>query len=361
MTKAIELAQALASVKTLRPRVIGTGADAKTIAQAIYKRQIATIVGVKTTTGRFLPVSHAGYSNETYVDKLDLLGKARAEFIGRKLKGTERRAHMTLFREMVESSQLELFQRKAEELKDRPEDEQTELKAFTTDWQSFFSNKFRKECKIPDSLCIACWNCSLFGGLEAGKGATFSRIRYFDTFSVEDAVECIQTDDSPEQMAIGNTVGEDLSVERGEASFHRYEYVKAGTRFPFITIIESATLLDVAGYIAAVKQADQHGYGKYSANHGKFKTEFLAVSTGYPLFSVLDMLGWLEQGDLKTPQDILKFETAVSQPISVYGSEIAEIQKQLEEQFKDYISSLNTTAEDADQQPTGRKRRGRRG
>jgi len=309
----------MASAQTLTPRVIkdNNGKVKKIIAQAIYTRQVVTIVGMKTTASRFLPVSHAGYSNETYVDKLDdLLGKPRAEFIGRKLKGIERRAHMTLFRELVEA----------------------EIKG---DWQTFFADKFGGECTIPDELCVACWNCSLFGGMQAGAGGTFSRIRYFDTFSVEDATECIQTDDSPEQMAIGNTVGEDLSIPRGEASFHRYEYVKAGTHFPFITIIESPTLLDVAGYLTAVKLADQHGYGKYSANHGKFETQFLAVSTGYPLFSVLNMLTWLEQKELITSANKLRFETAVGQPVSLFGEDIEQVQKKLGEAFTAYLATLN--------------------
>jgi CRISPR type I-D-associated protein Csc2 len=326
-----KFSEALASVQTLAPRVV----NKNKVAQAIYTRQVVTVVGVKTATSRFLPVSHAGYSNETYVDKLDLLDKTRAEFIGRKLKGAERRAHMTLFRQMTEAET-------------------------NNGWRGFFSDKFGRECAIPDGLCIACWNCSLFGGLQAGGVATFSRVRYFDTFSVEDGVECIQTDEAPEQMAIGNTVGEDLSVERGEASFHRYEYVKAGTRFPFITIIESPTLLDVAGYVAAVKLADQHGYGKYSANHGKFSTEFLAVSTGYPQFSVLDMLTWLENGEQEETgngnpgneraegtttenkiADKLKFEAAVGEPVSLFGSEITEIRKELDKEFKSYLNALN--------------------
>jgi hypothetical protein len=311
VSKLAQFGEALVNVQTLMPRDV----NKKKMAQAIYTRQIVTVVGVKTTTSRFLPVSHAGYSNETYTDKLDLLGKTRAEFIGRKLKGTERRAHMTLFREMAEAE---------------------------TDngWRTFFSGKFGKECTIPDGLCIACWNCSLFGGMEAGKGATFSRVRYFDTFSVEDGAECIQTDDLPEQMAIGNTVGEDLSVERGEASFHRYEYVKAGTRFPFITIIESPTLLDVAGYLAAVKLADQHGYGRYSANHGKFDTTFLAASTGYPRFSVLNMLTWLEGDELGSPQDKLEFEAAVGEPVSLFTGEVSEAQKTLDDEFKSYVGAL---------------------
>ncbi len=325
-----QFAAQLANITTLIPR------DHKKvgkIAQAIYTRQIVTVVGVKTTASRFLPVSHQGYSNETYVDKVDLLSKTRAEFIGRKLKGIERRAHMALFREVLEAKQ------------DR-------------DWQTFFAEKFGKACTIPDGLCVACWNCSLFGGMEAGKGATFSRIRYFDTFSVEDAAECIQSDDSPEQMAIGNTVGEDLSVERGEASFHRYEYVKAGTRFPFITIIESPTLLDVAGYLAAVKLADQHGYGKYSANHGKFETEFLAVSTGYPLFSVLNMLTWLENGVLANPQDKLRFEAAVGEPVTLLGDTIDAVREMLGSQFTAYLNTLNTAPEhqaEGDKPKRGRK------
>jgi CRISPR type I-D-associated protein Csc2 len=336
--KFAEFATKLASVETLVPR---EAKDGKKITQAIYTRQIVTIVGVKTTASRFLPVSHAGYSNETYVDKLDdLLGKPRAEFIGRKLKGIERRAHMTLFRELIEAQS------------NGSQDQ-------NQNWRAFFSNRFGKECTIPDGLCIACWNCSLFGGLEAGKGATFSRIRYFDTFSVEDAGECIQTDDSPEQMAIGNTVGEDLSLERGEASFHRYEYVKAGTRFPFITIIESPTLLDVAGYLTAIKLADQHGYGKYSANHGKFETKFFAVSTGYPLFSVLNMLNWLEKNELEKPDDKLKFEAAVGQPISLFGEDVLEIQQKLSESFKAYSDALNVTpqASRSDKTPTSKAKK----
>ncbi len=329
--KLTQFAQQLAGVSTLPPRDV----RGKKVAQAIYTRQVVTIAGVKKTTGRFLPVSHAGYSNETYVDKLDLLGKTRAEFIGRKLKGIERRAHMSLFREMVEADTK-------------------------GEWRAFFADKFGRECMIPNELCIACWNCSLYGGMVAGAGATFSRIRYFDTFSVEDAAECIQSDDSPEQMAIGNTVGEDLSVERGEASFHRYEYVKAGTRFPFITIIESPTLLDVAGYLAAVKLADQHGYGKYSANHGKFETKFLAVSLGYPLFSVLNMLETLEKGDIE-PEQNLKFEAAVGTPISLFGDDIANVQAKLGDAFKEYIETLNAAPTDTAPKADADKPKGRGG
>jgi len=340
MTTVEEFATQLSNAQTLVPRDV----KGKKMAQAIYTRQAVTIVGVKTTASRFLPVSHAGYSNETYVDKLDLLGKTRAEFIGRKLKGIERRAHMALFRENVEAAQKAGNQ--------------------TASWKAFFAAHFGAEadkgCTIPDSLCLACWNCSLFGGLVAGKGGTFSRIRYFDTFSVEDAAECIQTDDSPEQMAIGNTVGEDLSVPRGDASFHRYEYVKAGTRFPFITVIESPTLLDVAGYLAAVKLADQHGYGKYSANHGKFETEFLAVSTGYPQFSVLDMLAWLEKDELKESGDKLKFESAVGQPVSLFGSDIAQAQGKLGEAFAEYVTALGAAASNAPQPAEEKKGRGRK-
>lgn len=353
MSEVDKFGSALSNVQVLVPRE----KDGKKLARAVYTRQVVTIVGVKTVVSRFLPVSHAGYSNETYVDKLDdLLGKTRAEFIGRKLKGTERRAHMTLFRQMVEDYQSS-----------NKEDESSNKQE--ANWRTFFANHFgtasEKACSVPEQLCLACWNCSLFGGLESKdkKAGVFSRVRYFDTFSVEDAAECIQTDESPEQMAIGNTVGEDLSVERSEASFHRYEYVKAGTHFPFITIIESPTLLDVAGYLAAVKLADQHGYGKYSANHGKFDTKFLAVSTGYPRFSVLNMLTWLENGELEEAEngnpgnertedttmenktdDKLKFETAVGEPVSLFGDDIVKVREKLSGEFKSYVKALKNTS-----------------
>lgn len=286
------------------------------VAQPIFTRRVATIVGIKTVKSRFLPVSHEGQGIETYVDKLDLLDKNRAEFISRKLKGIERRAHMSLFRELIEQK--------------------------GTSWNEFFKAKFDKECTIPDELCIACWNCSLFGGLEAGKGATFSRARYFDSYSIEDTGDCVAMEGSEEGMGIGNQVYEDVSKPRTSDTYHLYEYVKAGTRFPFITIIESPTLLDVAGYIHAVRRADEHGYGKYSANHGKFDTEFLAVATGYPRFSVLNMLKWAEAGTIKGLFDsrAVKFDD-LNGSVALFGSEIEELADKLQEAFNEYFEALN--------------------
>jgi hypothetical protein len=259
----------LAPVASLAPREVSK----KKVAQPSWTKQAVTIVGVKTVTNRFLPVSHEGYSNETYVDKVDLLGRTRAEFIGRKMKGIERRMHMALFRELAE--------------------QQSGL-----DWLAFWKAKFGADsgATIPDKLCLADWNTALFGGLDAGNMAVFSRIRYFDTFSVQDTADCVGSAEN-EEMGIGNQVYEDLSQARGSETYHLYEYVKAGTKFPFITMIEAPTLLDVAAMIQAIRRADNHGYGKYSANHGKFNTEFLMVATGYPRFSVLDMLEAAEQSN----------------------------------------------------------------
>jgi hypothetical protein len=315
MSKLNDFFRQMANIEdVLEPREV----KGKKVVKPIYTRQVVTIIGVKTTKSRFLPVSHEGHGIETYIDKVDLLGKTRAEFIARKLKGIERRAHMTLFRELVEQH--------------------------TNDgWQAFFAAKFGKECVVPDGLCIACWNCSLFGGLEAGRGATFSRIRYFDTYSEEDVVECVAMLESEEGMGIGNVIFEDINKPRTAETYHLYEYVKAGTRFPFITIIESPTLLDVAGYLWAVRRADEHGYGKYSANHGKFDTEFLAISTGYPRFSVLDMLEWMEEGDLKArfqPDDPRVTFDSIQGVITLYGEEVESIAARLQEEFEAYLAVL---------------------
>lgn len=305
----------MAPVDALVPRVV----NKKHVAQPFYTRRVVTIAGVKTAKTRFLPVSHEGQGIETYVDKLELLGKTRAEFISRKLKGIERRAHMSLFRELVEQN----------------EESHT--------WQEFFKANFGKECTVPDGLCIACWNCSLFGGLEAGIGATFSRIRYFDSYSVEDAEDCIAMEGSEEGMGIGNQVYEDVNKARGSETYHLYEYVKAGTRFPFITIIESPTLLDVAGYLSTVHRADEHGYGKYSANHGKFDTDFLVVATGYPRFSVLDMLKWGDAGTLDSQFDenTMKFDD-LNGSVALFGEDIDKIADQLKSAFDDYYNALTT-------------------
>jgi len=251
----------------------------------VFSRNVVTIVSLKTVTTRFLPVSHEGFSNETYVDKVDLLGTKRAEFIARKQKGIERRAHMSLFREMLEAKGLK--------------------------WEQAFEDKFGRPCIIPGSLCVTCWNCSLFGALEAGKGGTFARVRYFDTWTFQSADDCVASATSEEGLGIGNTVSEDLAQARGADSYHLYEYVKAGSTFPVITVLESPTALDVAGIIMAIQRADVHGYGKYSANHGKFRTEFVAVAAGMPRFSVLDLL---EAGDpsevrAKIASHSLDFET----------------------------------------------------
>lgn len=312
MSQIETFANRMSPVAALAPRVV----NKRRVAQPTYTRQVVTIVGVKTAKARFLPVSHEGYGNETYVDKLYLLDKTRAEFIGRKLKGIERRAHMGLFRELVE-------------------------RRTGNGWEGYFQGHFDKSCTIPDSLCVACWNCSLFGALEPGKGATFSRIRYFDTYSIEDAADCVAMEGTEEGMGIGNQVYEDVDKARGAETYHLYEYVKAGTRFPFITIIESPTLLDVAGYLHAVRRADEHGYGKYSANHGKFDTKFLAVATGYPRFSVLDMLQWAEEGTLEShfANQEVRFDD-LNSSVTLFGDEIEALAGKLTEAFDEYFKAL---------------------
>ena len=304
----------MTEVNSLVPRQI-TGT--RKVAQPTFTRQVVTVVGLKTTIARFLPVSHEGHSNETYVDKVDVLGKQRAEFIARKLKGIERRAHMALLRELA-------------------------ARANNGDWKAFFTEKFDRPCIIPDGLCIACWNCALFGGLDArGQAATFSRARYFDTYSVEETLDCVSMLESEEGMGIGNQVYEDLARARGSESYHLYEYVKAGTHFPFITLIESPTLLDVAGYLHTVRRADAHGYGKYSANHGKFNTQTLAIATGYPRFSVLDMLRWAEEGKLesKFADGEVQFD-ALDEAVVLTGDQIEALADKLQDTFDEYVVAL---------------------
>jgi CRISPR type I-D-associated protein Csc2 len=311
----------MAEMESLAPRQL---TKTRKVAQPTFTREVVTVVGLKTTAARFLPVSHEGHSNETYVDKVDVQGKQRAEFIARKLKGIERRAHMALFRELA-------------------------ARANDGKWQPFFEEHFGTPCIIPDGLCIACWNCALFGALDAkGQSATFSRARYFDTYSVEATLECVSMLESEEGMGIGNQVYEDMVADkegkargRGAETYHLYEYVKAGTHFPFITLIESPTLLDVSGYLHAVRRADAHGYGKYSANHGKFDTKFLAVATGYPRFSVLDMLAWAEAGELeaKFASGNVQFDS-LGEAVILTGDEIEELSDRLQGAFDEYVTSL---------------------
>jgi len=291
--------------------------------------RMVSIVGVKTAQSRFLAVSHEGESNETYVDKVELVNKVRAEFIARKMKGTERRAAMRLFRQLAE-----------EHSRDTNANES---------WEEIFNRWFgtTQPCRVPNALCTRCWNDSLFGSLEAGRGATFTRVRYFDTYSLQDATECVASTSSEEGMAIGNTVDEDLKYDRGSASLHYYEYIKAGTHFPFITVIESPTLLDVSGILNAVSAADLRGYGKYSANSGKFSTEILAVSTGLPKFSVLDMLRWADtDGGVSAIQDRVatsletSFEDHVREAVTLDSTTAEGLKADVREAFNEYATRL---------------------
>jgi hypothetical protein len=148
-------------------------------------------------------------------------------------------------------------------------------------------------------------------------------------------------------MAIGNTVDEDLSRDRGSASLHYYEYIKAGTHFPFITVIESPTLLDVSGILNAVTAADLRGYGKYSANSGKFSTEILAVSTGLPRFSVLDMLRWADaDGGVSAIRDSLDaspeglFESHVREAVTLDRATSESLKLEVKTEFKKYADRL---------------------
>ncbi len=78
--------------------------------------------------------------------------------------------------------------------------------------------------------------------------------------------------------------------------------------------------------------------------------------------SVLDMLTWLENSEqveavngnpgdesAQSPTgdkiaDKLKFETAVGDPVSLLGGEIAEVRKKLDDEFKSYLTALNNTS-----------------
>lgn len=104
-----------------------------------------------------------------------------------------------------------------------------------------------------------------------------------------------------------------------------------------------------------MRLADQHGYGKYSANHGKFTTDFVAVSTGYPLFSVLDMLVWLEDGGSRALAGRLRFEAAVDEPVTLSGSDLDEVRDMLSEEFKPYIAALSVSSGDGGARKRGAK------
>ncbi|MDI6904574.1 MAG: type I-D CRISPR-associated protein Cas7/Csc2 [Candidatus Bathyarchaeia archaeon] len=237
----------------------------------IFKGRVFTVVGIRRTTSRFMPVSHLGFSNESYVDKDTVLGEKRAVFIGRKQKAIERRMHMKILRREFEN-------------------------LYGKSWKDIWKENFTMECEIPNNLCVVCPNCSLFGALRAGEHAWYSKSRYFDTYSIEPASTCIASKESDEGMGLGNQVYESPEEARGAETFFYYEYVKPNTHFPFITMILEPTELDVSGYLIAHSLANKQGFGQYSAVQGKFDSKILGVALGYPKFSVVDMLNWVKEG-----------------------------------------------------------------
>jgi|GEM_PF-4836409 len=327
---------------------------------------VVTIMGMKRTTSSFLPVSHDGEGNETYVDKIEnLLGKddgVRAEFIARKQEGIERRGQMNLIRTKIN----ELV--KKDEYSDKKK-----VKNFIKedDFNKKWEKLFGRQCIIPHDLCISCPNCSLFGGWNPDVNSTkskrknnsksqktFSRIRNFDTYSLQKDDNCIVNDESVVGMKIGNQVKED-ATSADSSNFHYYESVKPGVYFPFIVMIERATLFDVVSYIKAIRWADNHGYGKYSARNGKFQTEIWAVANGHPKFSILDILEKAEDIDnieFENFKDKLDFEgTALlkdneeSVNIEIRDEEenhdnkiksIEDLENKFEEEFKKYFEAL---------------------
>lgn len=315
---------------------------------------VITIVGMKRTVGNFLPVSHEGEGNETYVDKVEgLLGKndgVRAEFIARKQEGIERRGHINLIRNKInEFVKRDTYTDNKKVKKFFKEDD------FNKQWKALFGN----ECVIPHSLCIACPNCSLFGGWNSGNSKkTFSRVRSFDTYSIQTDDDCIVNDETINGMKIGNQVAEDSS-KATSSNFHYYETVKAGVYFPFLVMIERATLFDVAAYLKAIRWADNHGYGKYSARNGKFQTEIWGISNGHPKFSILDILEeaeGLDSIEFENFKKLLEFEEEAilkdnedEIEIQIEGEKdsednniqsIEELEDKFEEEFKKYFDQL---------------------
>ncbi len=297
---------------------------------------IVTIMGMKRTTSNFLPVSHDGEGNETYIDKIEnLLGEndgVRAEFISRKQEGIERRAHMNIIRreihEIVKKDKYKDTKKVIKFIKE---------KDYNKKWNALFNN----ECIIPHKLCIACPNCSLFGGWNSGNNnKTFSRARSFDTYSIQKDDSCIINDESVAGMKIGNQVKED-ATSADSSNFHYYETVKPGVYFPFIVMIERATLLDVASYLKAIRWADNHGYGKYSARNGKFQSEIWAVANGHPKFSVLDILESAEDIDAiryDNFKELLEFEGEVL--LKSNENSIGELENKFAEEFEKYFDLL---------------------
>lgn len=197
--------------------------------------RVATSKAILQTEGEFT------------LDKVEIEGVNRVEFLPTKQKAVERRAHMQIMRE----------------------------KGF-------------EGCTIPNNLCVKCMNCSLFGavntdgvtvkvrvttrsGQEKTEDVTYSlksRILYSSSYSKQPADRIID-------LKTHNAVDE-LTLETGQALFE-VEYVKEGAIFPSVVIIRDPTIYDFVLYVKALNLSQVLGYGAKTSHFGRFKNEIRAI------------------------------------------------------------------------------------
>jgi CRISPR type I-D-associated protein Csc2 len=151
---------------------------------------------------------------EFILDRIEIGGKERIEFLPTKQKAVERRTHM-----------------------------------------GYLRSTGYNECVIPNQLCMKCINCGLFGAVQAERGREGrfnlkSRILYSSAYSLQDADKITET---KTQTAV------DEVTQSTEQALFEIEYVIPGAIFPSIVVIRDPTYYDFLTYLKTLSQPTRYG------------------------------------------------------------------------------------------------------
>jgi len=200
----------------------------------LMKMGVVTLFGVKTTMDEAMFVDEETAGTERRTADVLFAGKRRYLVHARKIKGIVRRSHREIAKQGFGPY----------------------------DWVG-------KSCKFPDEPCTKCVDCFEYGGLLPEQMfRTNARVRFQDLISVQDYTRKISF--------------RARHPDEGDPTPFQEVVVPPGTNLVYPVYIAAPTLSTVAGFLAADRLADAHGYGNYTSVRGRCKTEWLMIADGLP-------------------------------------------------------------------------------
>ncbi len=282
-----------------------------------WSGKILTVIGYLELTQRGIFKSTIGDgSNHQVVDKQEVDGELRAELRGIKVLTKMRDTMLMDLRDVYETL----------------DDKQKEQISWSL------------SCRKNEWLCGNCVACVSFGSLKAGKFARRSRWFFPDMFSETKVEDCVAGYQDFDEAGVLNTVEgptREGMRSRSSASFATYEYVRAGTRFPFKFSVRDPSKFDLFAFIKTINEVGQvDGIGAYSSRNGRFKVVISAIADGAPLnnASNLDLARHWER--LSDPEALIEPEATV---VKIAEDENTDIVGYAYEQYYSILKKANWT------------------